>query len=201
MNLDPTPEQARFTDDLRPAAIEPSLGVRHCTRLRWIWSIGWTSAGDGNARWPTAATSPSPGRRRGGNGLGPVEHFIVQQELAVPGPGAGRSPGARLVGPTLLAHGTAGSAPAGSAAARRVRGGVSSSASRMPGATWRRPYRRGRWRRLAPRRSEGVDLLRAVCRLGCVLARTDPAAPKHAGLSYFVVNMATPASSAGRWCR
>src|SRR5207244_12024347 len=48
--------------------------------------------------WPT---------EYGGRGLGPVEHFVVQEELA-----RGRAPelvgriGVNLAGPTLLAHGT-----------------------------------------------------------------------------------------------
>ena len=198
MNLNPTPEQAAFADELRT----------------WLMS---------NITWEYGSTPPRPadlaervssGREwqrtlaegryvavawpeeHGGRGLGPVEHFIAQQELARAGaPELVGRMGLNLVGPTLLAHGTP---------AQRSR--------------WLRPILQGDelWCQLFSEPDAGSDLASlkttahrveggwvlngqkvwtsyaqfadwAIC-----LARTDPDAAKQAGLTYFVVNMRDP---------
>ena len=132
----------------------------------------------------------------GGRGLGPVEHYLVTEELA-----RARAPelvgriGVNLVGPTLLAHGTpeqqarwlpailpatelwcqlfsepgAGSDLASlSTRARRVTDGWVLDGQKV----WTSYAQYATW--------------------GWCLARTDPDAPKHQGISCFVVDMRSP---------
>jgi alkylation response protein AidB-like acyl-CoA dehydrogenase len=132
----------------------------------------------------------------GGRGAGPTEHFIVQEELA-----RARAPelvgriGINLAGPTLLAHGTE---------EQRLRW--------LPGILDAREM----WCQLFSEPGAGSDLASVSTRAapvaggwvldgqkvwtsyaqfadwGVCLARSDPDAPKHHGLSYFVVDMHHP---------
>jgi alkylation response protein AidB-like acyl-CoA dehydrogenase len=132
----------------------------------------------------------------GGRGAGPTEHFIVQEELA-----RARAPemvgriGINLAGPTLLAHGTPGQK------ARWL--------SRILSAE-------DLWCQLFSEPGAGSDLASVATRAvptaggwvldgqkvwtsyaqfadwGVCLARTDPDAPKHRGISYLVVDMHAP---------
>jgi alkylation response protein AidB-like acyl-CoA dehydrogenase len=132
----------------------------------------------------------------GGRGVGPIEHFIVQEELA-----RARAPemvgriGVNLAGPTLLAHGTE---------QQRLRWLPKIlSAEEM-------------WCQLFSEPGAGSDLASVTTRArpvdggyvldgqkvwtsyaqfadwGVCLARTDPEAPKHRGISYIVVDMHAP---------
>jgi alkylation response protein AidB-like acyl-CoA dehydrogenase len=135
----------------------------------------------------------------GGRGAGPVEHFIVQEELA-----RARAPemvgriGINLAGPTLLAHGTP-------AQKERWLGRILSASDL--------------WCQLFSEPGAGSDLASVSTRAvavdggwvlngqkvwtsyaqfadwGVCLARTDPAAPKHKGISYLVVDMHAPGVS------
>jgi alkylation response protein AidB-like acyl-CoA dehydrogenase len=156
------------------------------------WQRALAGAGYVAVAWP---------EEYGGRGLGPVEHFLVQQELARAGaPELVGRLGLNLVGPTLLAHGTP---------AQRSR--------------WLKPILDSSelWCQLFSEPEAGSDLasLRTAARpveggwvldgqkvwtsyaqfadWGICLARTDPAAAKQAGLSFFVVNM----RDAGVECR
>jgi len=132
----------------------------------------------------------------GGRGAGPVEHFIVQEELA-----RARAPemvgriGINLAGPTLLAHGTP---------AQKDR--------------WlcRILTAEDLWCQLFSEPGAGSDLASVSTRAvrteggwvvngqkvwtsyaqfadwGVCLARTDPDVPKHKGISYLVVDMHAP---------
>ena len=151
------------------------------------WQAELAGAGWVGVTWPEAY---------GGRGLGPAEHFVVQEELA-----RARAPelvgriGVNLAGPTLLANATdeqkarwlpdilrartlwcqlfsepdAGSDLAAvRTTARRVEGGFELQGRKV----WTSYAQFADW---------------AVC-----LARSDPDAPKHRGLSYFVVDMRAP---------
>jgi len=148
------------------------------------WQASLAAGGWVGVAWPV---------EYGGRGAGPAEHFIVQEELA-----RARAPemvgriGLNLAAPTLLAHGTdeqkarwlprirsaddlwcqlfsepgAGSDLAGlSTSATRVDGGWLVNGQKV----WTSYAQFADW--------------------GVCLARTDPDAPKHQGISYLVVDM------------
>src|SRR5436853_655025 len=110
MDLSPTPEQEAFRQEVRAwlqANLPWDYGVGLPPRFDDLASEvaflrGWQgklAAG----RWVGVAWP----EEYGGRGLGPAEHFLVQEELA-----RARAPelvgriGVNLAGPTLLAHGT-----------------------------------------------------------------------------------------------
>jgi alkylation response protein AidB-like acyl-CoA dehydrogenase len=198
MNLDPTPDQAAFAEELRQwlesnlpgeygSTTPPAADLAERVAAGRDWQHTLAEGRYVAVAWP---------EEFGGRGLGPVEHFIVQQELARAGaPELVGRLGLNLVGPTLLAHGTPaqrarwlgaildGSAlwcqlfsepEAGSdlaslrTVATRVEGGWVLNGQKV----WTSYAQFADW---------------AVC-----LARTDPDVAKHAGLSYFVVNMRDP---------
>jgi len=129
----------------------------------------------------------------GGRGLGPAEHFIVQEELA-----RARAPeligriGINLAGPTLLLHGT-----------------PEQKQRWLPRILDTRDH----WCQLFSEPGAGSDLASVATRAerhgggwvlngqkvwtsyaqfadwGVCLARTDTSAPKHQGISYLAVNM------------
>ena len=152
------------------------------------WQADLAAAGWVGVTWPETY---------GGRGLGPSENFVVQEELA-----RARAPelvgriGINLAGPTLLVHGTEAqkarwlpavlpatelwcqlfSEPdAGSdlAAVRTTATAVDGGWVLEGQKVWTSYAQFADW---------------AVC-----LARSDPAAPKHKGLSFFVVHMHHPA--------
>ncbi|MEZ5142369.1 MAG: acyl-CoA dehydrogenase family protein [Acidimicrobiales bacterium] len=134
----------------------------------------------------------------GGRGAGPLFHYIVQEELA-----RARAPelvgriGINLVGPTLLAHGTpeqqARWLPSILAAEQLFcqlfsePGAGSDLASLSTRAV--RDDAAGGWR------VTGQKVWTSYAQFadwGLLLARTDPDAPKHKGISAFVIDMHQP---------
>ncbi len=132
----------------------------------------------------------------GGRGSGPAEHFIVQEELA-----RARAPemvgriGINLAGPTLLAHGTDGQR---SRWLPRILTAEDlwcqlfsepGAGSDLAGLTTRATRVDGGWvvngQKVWTSYAQFADW--AVC-----LARSDPDAPKHRGISYLVVDMHAP---------
>jgi alkylation response protein AidB-like acyl-CoA dehydrogenase len=199
MDLRTTPEQDRLRHEVRgwlqehlPWEYGVGLPPRFSDLAEEVafgrrWQSDLAAAGWVGVTWPPAY---------GGRGLGPSENFVIQEELA-----RARAPelvgriGINLAGPTLLAHGSEAqkarwlpavlparelwcqlfSEPdAGSdlaavrTTARRVDGGFVLEGQKV----WTSYAQFADW---------------AVC-----LARSDPDAPKHKGLSFFVVDMHHP---------
>jgi len=162
----------RFSD----LAEEVSFGRR--------WQGELAAAGWVGVTWPVAY---------GGRGLGPGENFIVQEELA-----RARAPelvgriGVNLAGPTLLAHGS-------DAQKERFLPAVLSATelwcqlfsepdagSDLAAVRTAATHAPGGWllngQKVWTSYAQFADW--AVC-----LARSDPAAPKHKGLSFYIVDM------------
>jgi len=202
VDLSPSPAQAAFREEVRGWLVEHlpwTYGQGLPPRFDDLESEvsflrGWqASLAAGHwvgVAWPAEF---------GGRGAGPVEHFIVQEELA-----RARAPemvgriGINLAGPTLLAHGT----PA-------------QQAQWLP----RILSAEDLWCQLFSEPGAGSDLASVSTRAapveggwvlngqkvwtsyaqfadwGVCLARTDPSAPKHKGISYLVVDMHAPGVS------
>jgi alkylation response protein AidB-like acyl-CoA dehydrogenase len=199
MDLTTTPAQEHLRGQLRewlrdhlpweygvglPPRFE-DLGDEVAFGRRWqgdLAGAGWVAV-----TWPVAY---------GGRDLGPAENFVVQEELA-----RARAPelvgriGVNLAGPTLLAHGT-----------------PDQKARWLPDI----PTAAALWCQLFSEPDAGSDLaaVRTTARRvdggwqldghkvwtsyaqfadwGVCLARSDPDAPKHKGLSFFAVDMHAP---------
>jgi alkylation response protein AidB-like acyl-CoA dehydrogenase len=201
MELRPTADQQRFREELRAYLM---------ANLPWEYGKGLPPRFDNldeevaflrswqgrlaAGRWVGVAWPEA----YGGRSAGPVEHFIVQEELA-----RARAPelvgriGINLAGPTLLVHGT------------------EDQKSR-----WLSQILTGEelWCQLFSEPGAGSDLASLTTRAtptatnegwilngqkvwtsyaqfadwGVCLARTDPDAPKHKGISYLVVDMHAP---------
>jgi len=199
MDLAPSTETLALRDDVRawlrtnlPWEYGTGLPPRHAdldSEVAFLrrWQGELARAGWVGVTWPTAY---------GGRGLGPAANFVVQEELA-----RARAPelvgriGVNLAGPTLLAHGTD---------AQKARW-----LPRILGAE-------ELWCQLFSEPDAGSDLasVRTAARRegtgyvltgtkvwtsyaqfadwGLCLARSEPDAPKHKGLSCFAVDMRAP---------
>ncbi|WP_274915934.1 acyl-CoA dehydrogenase [Streptomyces sp. WZ-12] len=131
-----------------------------------------------------------------GLGAGPVEQLAIQQEMAAAGVRVAELGIATWVVPALLAHGTA--AQQERYLPPTLRGDLtwcqlfSEPEAGSDLASLRTRAERtadGRWR------VNGQKVWTSAARTaghGILLARTDPDAPKHRGLTFFVVDMASP---------
>ncbi len=132
----------------------------------------------------------------GGRGAGPVEHFIVQEELA-----RARAPemvgriGINLAGPTLMAHGTEDQKQRWLSKILNAEEmwcqlfSEPGAGSDLAGVTTRATPVDGGWR------LDGQKVWTSYAQFadwGVCLARSDPDAPKHKGISYLVVDMHAP---------
>jgi alkylation response protein AidB-like acyl-CoA dehydrogenase len=188
MDLNYTPEDVAFRKQVR-AWLEQNMpaGPLRTLEERKVWHRKLHAAGYLGMRWP---------KEYGGHGARPMEEAIVADELAranAPAPTNGLGLG--IVGPTIIVHGT----PAQKA---RYLGKIL-TAEEM-------------WCQLYSEPNAGSDLaaLRTsaedrgdhfvvngqkiwtsggkVADWGLLLARTDPKAPKHKGITCFLMNMRQP---------
>ncbi len=199
MDLTDTPEQETFRGEIRrwlqehlPWEYGTGLPPRfddlaeEVTFLRG-WQAKLAAGGWVGVAWPA---------EYGGRGTGPAEHYIVQEELA-----RARAPellgriGINLVGPTLLVHGTAEQKRRWLSAILRAEDlwcqlfsepGAGSDLASL--ATRAVPAEDG-W--LVSGQKVWTSYAQ-FANWGVCLARTDPDAPKHRGISFLAVDMHAP---------
>jgi len=194
--LNDTPEQVRYRKKVRGwlaehASEAPDVRGKEddaaIVSMR-AWQGRLAEAGLAGVTWPVET---------GGQGLGPVEQVIVNQELARAGvPGILDAIGVGMLGPTIIAHGTdeqkqryLGPMLHGDEiwcqlfsepAAGSDLAAIQSRATRADDGTWRLSGQKV-WTTNAHFASFGM-----------LLARTDPDIPKHKGLTMFLVPMDAP---------
>ncbi len=199
MDLTPTPTEESFRSEVRAWLMEhlpwdyghglpprfDDLSEEVAFLRRWQASLaegGWVGVA-----WPT---------EYGGRGAGPAEHFIVQEELA-----RARAPemvgriGLNLAAPTLLAHGTDDQRSRWLSRIRTAEDlwcqlfSEPGAGSDLAGISTRATRTDGGWL------VSGQKVWTSYAQFadwGVCLARTDPEAPKHKGISYLVVDMHRP---------
>src|SRR3954466_4734728 len=194
VDLSDTPEQARYRETVRAwlpdprDAAPPASGSNEdaeyiAARRRWQGTLA--EGGLAGVAWPA---------EYGGQGLGPIEHVIVNQEISAAGvPGILDTIGVGMLGPTIIGHGTdaqkaryLGPMPPrdevwcqlfSEPAAGSDLAGIQARARRQDDGSWRLSGQKV-WTTNAQFASFGL-----------LLARTDPDVPKHKGLTMFVVPM------------
>jgi alkylation response protein AidB-like acyl-CoA dehydrogenase len=194
VDLRDTAEQAAYREQVRAwldehgADAPPASGSNEDTayidaRRRWQGRLA--EGGLAGVTWP---------REYGGQGRGPIEHVIVNQEIAAAGvPGILDTIGIGMLGPTLIAHGTEEQKTRhlgpmlhgdevwcqlfSEPAAGSDLAAVQARARRAEDGSWRLSGQKV-WTTNAQFASFGL-----------LLARTDPDVPKHKGLTMFVVPM------------
>ncbi len=151
------------------------------------WQRALAAGGWVGIHWP---------REYGGRGATVVEHYVFQEEIA-----AARAPevinriGVNLVGPTLIAHGTDDQRrrflpqilPAGELWCQLF--SEPGAGSDLTALRTRAEAVAGGW---AVSGQKVWTSYAQFARWGILLARTDPAAPKAKGISYFVCDMQAP---------
>ena len=197
MDLRDTPEQAEYRERVRawlrehggeapPASGSNEDGAYVAARRRWQGRLA--EHGLAGVTWP---------REYGGQGLGPIEHVIVNQEIAAAGaPGILDTIGVGMLGPTIIAHGTDAQKARflgpmlhadevwcqlfSEPAAGSDLAAIQTRARRQDDGSWRLSGQKV-WTTNAQFASFGL-----------LLARTDPDLPKHKGLTMFAVPMDAP---------
>jgi alkylation response protein AidB-like acyl-CoA dehydrogenase len=194
VDLSDSPEQASYRETVRaklreirdaaPAASGSNEDMAYIdARRRWQGTLA--AAGLAGVAWPVEF---------GGQGLGAIEHVIVNQEISAAGvPGILDTIGVGMLGPTIIAHGSdeqkaryLGPMLHGDEvwcqlfsepAAGSDLAGIQARARRKEDGSWRLSGQKV-WTTNAQFASFGL-----------LLARTDPEVPKHKGLTMFVVPM------------
>ncbi len=194
MDLNDTPEQAAYRAEVR-AWLEQNASHAPATRGRGdeegavaahrAWQRELAEAGYVGVTWPA---------EHGGQGKGPLHQVVINQEIARAGvPGILDAIGVGMLGPTLIAHGSDEQkqrylAPMLHAdevwcqlfsepAAGSDLAGIQSRARKEEDGSWR----------LSGQKVWTTNAQFAA--YGLLLARTDPEAHKHKGLTMFVVPM------------
>jgi len=190
VDLNDTPEQASYRERVRDWLSEHAAEAppEDDIPARRAWQGMLAKAGLAGVTWPV---------EYGGQGLGPVEQVIVNQEIALAGvPGPVDAIGVGMLGPTIIAHGTdeqkqryLGPMLHGDEvwcqlfsepAAGSDLAAIQSRATTQPDGSWRLSGQKV-WTTNAHFASFGM-----------LLARTDPDVPKHKGLTMFLVPMDAP---------
>lgn len=218
MDWDDTAEEAGFRAEVRdfvrehfPSDYVPDADAEHSLEPEDVWGYNWTAdrrSADpvrsvAARRWAAALAergwiAPHWPREYGGAGLGPVEDFILQEEMMRARVPPVNGIGVNLLGPTLLAHGT------DEQRARHLPP-ISSGA-----VAWAQGFSEpGAGSDLASLRTRAVrdgdhyvvDGQKVWTSLGqhadwiFVLVRTDPDAPRHRGITLLLADVATPGVS------
>ncbi len=194
-----TPEQEALRREIRswldanlpPAERDTSRRVFASVAEEFAFLTAWQrrqfAGGWVGLQWP---------REYGGRGCTLMEQAICQEELArARAPQLANRVGINLVGPTLIAHGT-------DAQKRRYLPKVL-SAEEIWCQLFSEPDAGSDLAALRTRAEADGDTFvvsgqkvwtsyAQFARFGILLARTDPAAPKHRGLSYFILDMQSP---------
>ena len=196
MDLNDSPEQAKYRAKVRAwleehkdeAPTGPYADEASEVAARRAWQRRLAEAGMAGVTWPAEF---------GGQGLGPVEHVILNQEILRAGvPNVLDIIGVGMLGPTIIAHGTdeqknryLGPLLHGDEiwcqlfsepAAGSDLAGIQSRATLQPDGTWRLTGQKV-WTTNAHFAAHGM-----------LLARTDADVPKHKGLTMFIVPMDAP---------
>ncbi len=193
MDLNDTPEQAEFRAQVR-AWLEahrdeaPELAGRddeEAVAAHRVWQRTLAEAGYAGMTWP---------KELGGQGRGPLEQVILNQEIARAGvPGILDVIGVGMLGPTIIAHGTDEQKERylgpmlhadevwcqlfSEPAAGSDLAGIQTRAKRNDDGSWT----------LSGQKVWTTNAQFAA--FGLLLARTDPDVPKHKGLTMFIVPM------------
>ena len=215
MNWEDTPEEAAFREEVRafitesfPAEYRPDDAAEHSLEPEDVWGYNWPAdrrsddpaRREGARKWAAALAergwiTPHWPVEYGGAGLSAMREFILQEEMMRARVPTVNGIGAFLLGPTLLAHGT-----------------EEQKAEHLPPIargerTWAQGFSEpGSGSDLASLRTKAVrdgdDYVVNGQKIWTssaqtanwifVLARTDPSAPKHKGITFLLVDTATP---------
>ena len=191
MDLNDTPDQARHREKVRgwleEHASEAPVSEGDIPARR-AWQARLADAGLAGVTWP---------KEVGGQGMGPVEQVIVNQEIARAGVlGVLDAIGVGMLGPTIIAHGTEAQKDRylgpmlhadevwcqlfSEPAAGSDLAAIQSRAALQDDGSWR----------LSGQKVWTTNAHFAA--FGMLLARTDPDVPKHKGLTMFLVPMDAP---------
>ncbi|MHB1808374.1 MAG: acyl-CoA dehydrogenase family protein [Solirubrobacteraceae bacterium] len=197
MDLDDTPEQAAYRETVRgwlaehsaqapvlrgPDAIKDESEV---IARRRAWQGALAEGGLAGVTWP---------KEYGGQGLGPIEQVISNQEIAAAGvPGVLDAIGVGMLGPTIIAHGSEeqkgrhlGPMLHGDEVWCQLFSEPAAGSDLAAVQTRAQQLDDGRWRLTGQK----VWTTNAhFASFGLLLARTDPDVAKHKGLTMFVVPM------------
>ena len=215
MNWEDTPEEAAFREEARafvrdtfPAAYRPDPDDEHSLEPEDVWGYNWPAdrvsddpaRRDGARQWAAALAdrgwiAPAFPTEYGGAGLDAMREFILQEEMMRAQVPTVNGIGAFLLGPTLLECGT-----------------DEQKAEHLPPIargerTWAQGFSEpGAGSDLASLRTRAVldgdhyvvDGQKVWTSLGqyadwlFTLVRTDPAAPRHKGITFLLVDVKTP---------
>ncbi|WP_306359253.1 acyl-CoA dehydrogenase family protein [Nocardia sp. CC227C] len=215
MHWGDTPEQAEFRAEVRafiaaefPAEYRPDPDAEHSLEPEDVWGYNWPvdrmsadpDRAAGARRWADALAArgwivPHWPQEYGGAGLSAVEEFILHEEMMRAGVPTVNGIGAFLLGPTLIAHGTpeqrAQHLPPIASGERTWAQGFSEPGAGSDLASLRTRAVRDGDDYILDGQKVWTSLAHCADWL-FVLVRTDPEAPKHAGISFLLVDTATP---------